>query len=61
MIVEDIETPNQVDKMDSVLDSCIDLDPRGVEKSIFQQVANNLYFHLEEINLRELEIDKDQT
>ena len=46
--------------MDSILDSCFELDPLGIEKRIFQHVEKNLDFHLEEINLRESKIDKDK-
>ncbi len=60
MNVDDFETPNQVDKVDSILESCFDLDPLGLKKSIFQHMANNSNFHFEEINLKEPEIDKDQ-
>ena len=46
--------------MDLILDSFFDLDLLGVEKSIFQHVANNSDLYFEEINLREPKIDKDQ-
>ena len=58
--IEIIETTCQAEKRDSFLESCIDQDPLGVEKSIFQQVAANSDFQLEKTILREHETSKDQ-
>lgn len=60
MAIDDFETPKQAAKLDSMLEACFDLNPLGLEKSIFQHVVDNSNLHLDGINLKEPKIDKDQ-